>query len=183
MGKVEQFKAFPNGSINKNEFYMKTKFNFAYKTFLTLVFTLSVNIVWASTTQESVEADSKAQRTYEHIIELLPEDFKPAFTRETVIKLNAIVRRSYDVINEFDALNKQQKVSAGDNVSSNFISTDSLKTLNIRSQSALIDMNKAVKTLKSSGEYYNESVLEGMLTFVTDVNDELSAASKRVPKS
>ena len=48
----------------------------------------------------------------QQFVELLPKDFRPAFTKETVIKLNAIVRRSYDVINEYDAIIEQTYNSA-----------------------------------------------------------------------
>lgn len=129
---------------------------------------------------------AKQEQPFEHIVKLLPEDFRPAFTRETVIKLNTIVKRSYAVINEFDALTKEleNSLSKVDNATpeSKLTSIGNkqmlvLKTLEIRSKSALTDMMKAVATLKASDEYYNSAVLAGMVKFVKTVEQEVNDQS------
>lgn len=109
-------------------------------------------------------------------IELFPEDFKPAFTREVVTKLNAIVRRSYNSINEYDT-NSQQIDNAKE------LSEQQLAKINKlaeNSQSALRDMIAAVKELEASGEHYNAAILAGMMDFVTGVEKEITAQQSRL---
>jgi hypothetical protein len=127
-----------------------------------------------------------------HISEILPEDFRPAFTRETTIKLNAIVKRSYSVINEFDTATKEWEtyLSGMDQPASteatNRFNKDQLmvlKTLNKRSKDVLTEMNRAVDTLKASGEHYNTAVLAGMVKFVKTVDQEVSEELVLVFKS
>lgn len=122
--------------------------------------------------------------SFEHIVELLPKDFRPAFTKETVVKLNAIVKRAYAVINEFDATTRSlqssltQTNSGPEQVSAiTKKHTALVDALNQRAKAALSDMDKAVETLKASNEYYNPAVLSGMRTFVQKVHDEVSAES------
>lgn len=144
-----------------------------------------------ATAKTSVQSANGAQQmtqdpssqNFEHIVELLPEDFKPAFTRDTVIKLNAIVKRSYAVIREYDELTKaleKQKPSTSKTLSAEQLKalvqhkltvTDSLEK---RSKAALADMIQAAKLLKASDEHYNAAVLAGMMTFVKDVEREVS---------
>lgn len=118
-----------------------------------------------------------------HIKTLLPVDFKPAFTRSTVIKLNEIVKRSYSVINEYDDLIKTQQIRHMDEplitVSSNVMQPKKLdetkiKALQNRAYTAHQDMQRAVTQLRSSDEYYNKAVLAGMQNFVKDVNIEVN---------
>ena len=128
-----------------------------------------------------VESLAEREKSGQEIVEIRPEDFRPAFTRNTVIKLNAIVEKSYAVIREFDALSRQLNHSATNRETQ----TDSLfdvltepqmsevSSLDLRAEAALLDMNEAVKTLKASEEEYNAAVLAGMLTFVKSVATEV----------
>jgi hypothetical protein len=125
----------------------------------------------------------------QQFVELLPKDFRPAFTKETVIKLNAIVRRSYDVINEYDAIIEQTYNSAmqASKVKTNTqYQTDAqqklskVKQLQQRSGLALSDMMSAVEVLRKSGEEHNKAVLAGMINFVKDVDQEISRKNAEI---
>lgn len=118
------------------------------------------------------------------IVELLPQDFKPAFTRETVIKLNAIVHRSFDAINEYDsnirdfrkAVEEGTKSDASEEVMEmTKKKLAHLNTLMAKSKSALADMMAAKTELENSDEEYNKAILAGMVDFVEDVEREISA--------
>lgn len=125
------------------------------------------------------------------IIEQLPEDFKPAFTRDTVIKLNAIVRRSFDVFNEYDAIIDDIHTSVTQAVKPN--ASDKTKqqaqehltlmnALKIRSKDALEDMTIAATELRNSDEVYNSAILAGMIDFVEDIERVMSTESTKLEK-
>ncbi|GAB2188809.1 hypothetical protein MAH1_04160 [Sessilibacter sp. MAH1] len=124
------------------------------------------------------------------IVELLPEDFKPAFTRETVIKLNAIVKRSFDAINDYDDSIREVRAVVADAMKPD--ATDDAKQIAMKkishindlmqaSKSALMDMKAAEVELRNSGEEYNSAILAGMIDFVEDVAREISAQEKNLP--
>ncbi len=133
--------------------------------------------------QLATEADHAATRQQANgILEILPEDFRPAFTRATVIRLNGIVERSYQVISELDQLRRER---SGTPTSASFTLAESeehlanrqrarIASIRVRSKAALDDMNAAVAQLKASEEYYNSAVLAGMIMFVNDVEQEVS---------
>lgn len=131
---------------------------------------------------QSVFAEEVAPAPTKEIIELLPEDFKPAFTKETVIKLNAIVRRSFDAINEYDDnIGEVQSVvkSAKSDASEEAMEMAKKKlaevdVLNKQSKSALKDMMAAATELRNSDEVFNAAILAGMIDFVEDVEKEIS---------
>lgn len=117
----------------------------------------------------------------DNVVEILPEDFRPAFTRDTVIRLNEIVRRSHAVIGEFDQLKKSLSMAQSDGRFSDKSddrtvdrSLTVIESLDARSKAALADMNTAVDDLTSSEEQYNSAVLAGMVIFVRDVEQEVS---------
>ncbi|MFT2089626.1 hypothetical protein [Paraglaciecola sp. 2405UD69-4] len=138
----------------------------------------------------SVNLEPANPRSFEHIVKLLPEDFKPAFTRETVLKLNGIVRRSYEVINEFDSLKKGNEASlllvdskaTAEQIKLANSQFNEMQALSERSKSALEDMMKAVDTLKASQEHYNSAVLAGMVKFVKVVEHEVNEHSTLLAK-
>jgi uncharacterized membrane protein len=136
----------------------------------------------ASTKNENKEGQQQ-------FVELLPKDFKPAFSRETVIKLNAIVRRSYDVINEYDAIiertyNNVMQASKSELNQQHQADTKQqilvIRNLEHRSNLALSDMMSAVEILKKSGEEHNKAILAGMVNFVKDVNKEVSKKNAEI---
>ena len=105
------------------------------------------------------------------IKEILPSDIKPTFTRETVIKLNAIVQTSLDTINAYDELRRTVKANPDRQSSQETI--DALAEMDTVAKTALADMQAEVERLEASDEVYNEVVLAGMVRFVTDVEDEI----------
>ena len=125
-----------------------------------------------------------AETTDSAVVELQPQNFKPAFTRDTVIKLNAIVRRSLNTINTYDSVIKNirtQVEQASDSEATPQLKQHAshqvaeLMQLQQHAEHALADMRAAVKQLKASGEYYNKTLLAGMIDFVEDVEREISA--------
>ncbi len=127
----------------------------------------------------------------ERIVKLLPADFKPAFTRDTVIKLNAIVSRSFDAINEYDAIIKgvrnavAKATTAGMSVGAKPDAEEKVAQINRlydQAKLALVDMMAAVKELKNSGEEYNKAILAGMIDFVEDVEREVSVQRVKLEK-
>lgn len=134
---------------------------------------------------------AKEKQDRQQFVELLPKDFKPAFTRETVIKLNAIVRRSYDAINEYDAVIEKtytKIMQASESESNQQYGDDTRQQLSTiqkladRSSLALSDMTSAVDVLRKSGEEHNEAILAGMIDFVQDVNREINKKNKEMHK-
>lgn len=121
-------------------------------------------------------------------VELQPEDFKPAFTRETVIKLNAIVHRSYDVINQYDAIIGEVRKTVANKEKMQALAPEHkmkiemIAMLATQSQKALADMTAAVTALEESSEHYNPAVLAGMVDFVKDVEQEITEQHSKMLK-
>lgn len=103
--------------------------------------------------------------------EILPSDFEPTFTRDTVIKLNGIVQRSLDTINAYDEL--RRSVRADPSLDGAGETTAALEEMDEIAKAALIDITAEVDRLEASDETYNPVVLAGMVTFVTKVEDEV----------
>ena len=143
-----------------------------------LIFSLAVGTGTVAISSE----DNAHEHTFAHqLVEIQPSDFKPAFTRDTVIKLNSIVERAYSAIGEFDELKNNLKSSSevfGPGVNaSQMLSEDqlaSIRSLKSRSSIVLSDMNVALEVLKVSGEHYNPAVLAGMVIFVKTVEEEIT---------
>lgn len=118
---------------------------------------------------------SLAPKAEQEIVALAPEHFKPAFTKATVIKMNAIVQRSLDVINEYDSIIAEIKNNADPN---NAKQLERINDLSMRSKLVLKDMLAAEKELKESDEVYNSAIFAGMKDFVSDVEREISTQSE-----
>ncbi|MEM1153314.1 MAG: hypothetical protein AAGI44_04180 [Pseudomonadota bacterium] len=117
------------------------------------------------------------------------DDINAAFERETVIRLNAIVRRSLNAVRDYDAdinairrkhadslldeATAEQRAEATANLSKlrAWVQTTSL---------AVSDMNATVLKLEASDETYNAAILAGMVRFVTTVADEISTEHARI---
>ncbi|GAB2191641.1 hypothetical protein MAH1_32490 [Sessilibacter sp. MAH1] len=141
--------------------------------------------VAAGFTAQSVIAEQTVSTVErKQIVELLPEDFKPAFTKETVIKLNAIVHRSFEAINDYDesvkaargALIDAAKPDASEETKAMAMKKLAhISELNKQSKAALSDMKAAETELRNSDEEYNSAILAGMVDFVEDVEREISS--------
>lgn len=141
------------------------------------------------TTHSVIAEEASNTVARKQIVELLPQDFKPAFTRETVIKLNAIVHRSFDAINEYDsnvrsfrqAVEESTKTDASEEAKEmaqkKLVQLDALMA---KSKAALTDMMAAKTELENSDEEYNKAILAGMVDFVEDVEREITAQSTKL---
>ena len=118
---------------------------------------------------------------------------RPAFAEDTVIKLNAIVRRSLNTANEFTS--SVRAIRASVNAAAGEQATEAMKAEALRgidqingwhnrALNAQTDMDTAVGELKASSEIYNEEILAGMVKYVNDVErmlrDEGQALSDRL---
>ena len=97
------------------------------------------------------------------------EQLTSPFTRDTVLKLNSIVRKSLDVIEEFDQVRKQ---ASGGTFNDDEI-RHKFAELSKRAASSRADMDLAEKELKSSGEKFNRPIFEAMKRFVVQVDEEI----------
>jgi hypothetical protein len=104
------------------------------------------------------------------------------FERETVIRLNAIVQRSLDAINEYDGRRKEIREAAavaaapGADDAARAKATEGISFIDglyDRAKAAFDDLKVAENDVKTSGEFYNDAILAGMVTFVTKVEVEL----------
>jgi len=113
------------------------------------------------------------------------ENFHPAFTKNTVLKLNAIVSKSLDVINEYDSVMGQvrrvKKTPIEEQNLSNEI--ERINQLSSQSKQILSEMLLAEKVLKDSDEVFNRAILAGMVDFVSDVEREVTAQSQLLSQS
>ncbi len=107
------------------------------------------------------------------LVEINLKDIKPAFTRNTVLELNAVVSKQLEVIDEFDRIKSETATT-------NLVDQRTSKNyeLKISDLSERADENREalleIKTrLDSIGENYNRATLAGMLNFVTDVKSEI----------
>ena len=98
------------------------------------------------------------------------EQLGSPFTRDTVLRLNAIVARSLSAIEQFDRARMESGSNGGAERSA------SLRTyaeLSRQAEQARIDMAAAGRQLRASGEAYNEAILAAMIRFVEDVDEEI----------
>ena len=138
-----------------------------------------------------VEEDGKRTvqvegKTYAEIDE---SAFAPAFTRETVIKLNAIVQRSLDVYKEFSpelkSINAAVDTAMAEDASADDRATaeagyDKIVAWHDRALAAQADMTDAVEVLKASDEIYNEELLAGMIKYVNDIEGEMKKRRRSI---
>ena len=95
------------------------------------------------------------------------------FTRETVLKLNAIVQRSLNAINEFDHARSSDNIYPDQRFN---VYTD----LSEKASSAHADMALASNKLISSNERYNEEILSAMVYFVQQVDNEIREETQQL---
>lgn len=136
--------------------------------------------------QAAGEEAAGSDNTFSHIVELLPEDFRPAFSREVVIKLNTLVKRSYAVVSEYDQAKfrvvQEQCVNSFTDAIEDKCGHYSakLKYLHNEALKALNQIRYEAHLLRNGKEYYNAAVLAGMLRFVEAVELELGEASQKL---
>jgi len=146
-----------------------------------LIATCLLSITACEHAPDSSSSVSSTEKDTQNIVEITPDKFQPAFSKETVIKLNGIVSRQLTVIDEYDAvIGKARKVmqSSTDSQQAQLSQySDIIDALSQRAKINLEDMTAAKKELIASDETYNEATLAGMMTFVINVDKEISTQS------
>ena len=146
-----------------------------------LITTCLLSITACEHAQESNSSVSSTEANTQNIVKITPDKFQPAFSKETVIKLNAIVSRQLAVVDEYDAVISKARMamqSSTDNKQAQLSQySDIIDALSQRSKVNLSDMTAAKTELIASDESYNEATLAGMMTFVTSVDKEISTQS------
>lgn len=117
------------------------------------------------------------------VAEVTLDEIKPAFTEKTVLKLNAIVRRSLNAATQYTKSVKSIRKSvdlaatAGATAADRKAAQDGidkLKGLYGDAVAAQTDMDAAVAELQASDESYSKELLAGMVKYVNDVEESLS---------
>ena len=118
----------------------------------------------------------------ERFVEVGIDQLSSPFTKDTVLKLNAIVGRSKLIIDRFDAsiptIRKAVAAGAAADATPQVkrranASLGDLDGLAAGASADLADMKRAERQIRASGEKYNEPILAAMVRFVADVDDEL----------
>ena len=124
-------------------------------------------------------------------VELGSRDIEAPFERETVVRLNDIVRRSLVAVRKYDAqieaIRADVFAAERDEMSEHQLadaraSLAKLHDLVVEASQALSDMKAAVAELEASDETYNAAILAGMVRFVKTVADEIGAEHARLEK-
>ena len=127
----------------------------------------------------------------EAFAEVTLDEMHPMFTRETVIKLNAIVQRSLDTVKMYDKSIKDIRGSI-DAATMDGATAEArekavadiakLEEWRMATKLAKEDMDAAVEELKASDEVYNENILAGMTIFVDKVEKEIREEHEKLSK-
>jgi hypothetical protein len=105
----------------------------------------------------------------------VPEGYQPPFTQETVTKLNAIMRRSIDVLDEFDRLTVDLAQARESNDSARVAEIDQrFGELEQQALNAKTDFLAEKAALIARKEYYDKSYLAAMEYFVEQAPIEIS---------
>jgi len=116
-------------------------------------------------------------------------ELKPAFTEKTVLKLNAIVRRSLDAVNDYDS--KIEAIRADVDAA---VAADATQAMKAKAQAgldvvdgyhdvtvkSLADLKAEGEALDARGEYYNKTIFAGMVTFVEHVENEFRSEHQKL---
>lgn len=152
------------------------------------LFALSMCVGMSSAAAQTVAppATVQAPRTpppvREKFIEQGAGDVSSPFTKPTVLKLNAIVQKSKDIIDRFDhqipAIRTAVAVGAkpGATPAARARATSSMAALHAMSERARVNlaaMKQAEHVVRTSGEKYNDTILSAMVAFCVDVDTEL----------
>ena len=114
------------------------------------------------------------QKPNAEFVELGEDEVDAPFTRERVIQLNAIVRRSLVLVEEFDDQVPAIRTSVADGTDAEAeAAMAKLQAMSERSKAVIADITAAEKDILSTGEKYNDAILAGMVGFIDDVDKEL----------
>lgn len=108
------------------------------------------------------------------------------FTRETVLRLNAIVSRSLSAIEDFDRARTEPASSGGAQgpaAPDRSRVLERYTELSRQAAQARADMSAAAREVRGSGERYNDAILTAMAHFVDDVDEEIGEELARLRPS
>ena len=150
----------------------------------------SVLLTSACTDRPFITERQNVQQNKE-IVELQPNNFKPAFTRDTVIKLNSIVSRQLAVVDEYDAMIGSLRNSIKENITqpkkersaSIQAKMNRVADLVQKAKLNLADLTEAEKEIIENKEHYNKATFAGMMDFVKKVEKELSTEQLSLNKN
>lgn len=110
----------------------------------------------------------------------LSEDQRPAFSQQTVLKLNPIVERSKAALDRFDEIQPQLEDArkTKDIVRITALETEVAK-LKTETESAHSEFQAEKKALLTRDEYYDEIILAAMEQYVAEAPAEIETALKR----
>jgi hypothetical protein len=107
----------------------------------------------------------------------VPEGYQPPFTQETVTKLNAIMRRSVDALDEFDRLYADLATARESGNAARIAEiAKRFGELEQQAANAKTDFLAEKAALIARKEYYDESYLAAMEYFVVQAPVEISEA-------
>ncbi len=132
----------------------------------------------AAAAPEMDAADQLAANARKSLLENTGDDrAKPAFTKETVIKLNAIVRRSLDAMDTFDDLVPElaSAKASGDSARAAAI-TKQMGELEATTIAARAEFATEKEALLARKEEHNKIVLDAMEQFVVEAPGEIAEA-------
>lgn len=118
----------------------------------------------------------------EQFVEQGPDQLSSPFTKTTVLRLNAIVRKSKDIIDRFDRdiPGIRASVAAGARRGAAPAARaraqtqlGALAALSERARVNLAEMKRAEHRVRTSGEKFNDTILSAMVAFCIDVDSEL----------
>jgi hypothetical protein len=146
-----------------------------------VAFPAHANETAAQTQTETAEQKSAREKLAEEALKppavAVPEGYKPPFTQETVTKLNAIMRRSIDTLDEFDRLN-DQLASARESSDAARVAELSKRLSELEQQAiaARTDFQAEKAALIARQEYYDTSILAAMEYYVDQGPAEIAEA-------
>jgi hypothetical protein len=120
---------------------------------------------------------------------------KPAFERETLLRLNAIMHRAKDTVDKYDEIRPgieklvaDAKAAPGDTAMAAKArkGLEEIRALQAEAIAARTDLSEEGQKLVDSKQWYDQVVFSGMATFVTRVESEFADDLKAMgdkPKS
>lgn len=120
-------------------------------------------------------------------VELGADGIGSPFTKETVLRLNAIVEKSLEIITDYDreipGLRRlisaaSAKGATASDKRNGAAAVERLGDFSARASAARREMALAVAELKTRGERHNEAILAGMVAFVEKVDEEISTETE-----
>lgn len=125
----------------------------------------------------------------EQFIEQGADQIGSPFTKPTVLRLNAIVQKSKDIIDRFDHDIPGVRAAVADGARRGATPAAraraqtqlaALAAMSERARVNLADMKRAERRVRTSGEKFNDTILSAMVAFCVDVDTELRTEHRQL---